>query len=433
MLIRYLQVKGIVPNLQQHTLSATDAELAAGVGAGGGGRASGEEEEEEKSDRPSKRQRTAATEEEGAGGGAASAAAAAAGTGGPPQPTAGEQNGAGSLLKGFFGFIAEIPWSDAAISVRLNANIPRASLRCSADVAEATGATGSAGASAGAAASAAQGQGHVTMVVEDPFNLDHNTTAHFSREDASSFLGCARVARDKMLAGADFLTVLSAPVDEKSMQYQADKAARQKLRRMMKRANVQGASASASILVDLGWAGDEAATAVLSGMGLLPLKAASAGSAGGKGGTLECSVVQNTWVGTRQRRRAAKRAAAAAKEAASAAAGGGAADTTAAAAAAGSTAADVPQASSTSAATAAAGGGTDAAAAASSESKPLFKIMLRSRRAEDCPASPDGGGAEPVTRGPGLLIELSAIDDRQTALQFVALFKKRLGEVIAKA
>ena len=117
-------------------------------------------------------------------------------------------------------------------------------------------------------------------------------------------------------------------------------------------------------------------------------------------------MVQNSWVGARQRRRAAQRAAAAVATEGDAS----------------SSATIVPSSPSAE--------DTNAAAASSN---PLFKLLLQSRRAADFPASPDAGGAEPITRGPGLVIKLFDVEDRQTAQQFVALFKKRLSDAVAKA
>ena len=423
MLIRYLQTSEVVPNLQQCTLSASDAELAAvaavaaagaGGGGGGGGRGSAVGKDGghdgggytvDKSDRPSKRQRTA---DDDAGAGAASEA-----------PTASGCNTAGSLLKGFFGFVADMSWAESAISIRLCADPPRGRLRCGVVRANVgTLSDGSAvGAGAGAGAAAAEkdtDNDEAMMVVEDPYNLDHNTTAHFGSGDAHVFIGCARVARDKMLAGADFLAVLSPPIDENALNQKAEKAARQKQRRMMKKANIQATPAAASISCDLGRVGVETVLPILAKMGI-PSVTAVVAKGDDDRGSFECSVMQNSWVGARQRRRAAQRAAAAGT--AAAAEGDGSAPSITPATAPGGGMATAPAA---------------APAAPAASSKPLFKLLLQSNHASDLANLDAGGTTEPTACGPKLVMELCDVEDRQTAQQFVALFKKKILNV-AKA
>ena len=212
MLIHFLQVEGVVPNLSQSVDAATPGVATAGT-----------DEAASTSAHPAKRRK---------------------GKDGSSRPSVDDRS-ISTLLREFYAFVAEFLWDSAAISVRLGMGVPRETLRCNAAVAG-TSPTKRNGDGGGATAGTTSRQA-VPMVVEDPFNLDHNTTATLTATAAAVFIGCAKVARDKLAGGADFLAAISFPMDEKAVTQRADKAARQKLKKMMKRATIAAAEANGCV------------------------------------------------------------------------------------------------------------------------------------------------------------------------------------------
>jgi hypothetical protein len=59
----------------------------------------------------------------------------------------------------------------------------------------------------------------------------------------------AKVARDKLVGGADFLAVISFPIDERTVEQRTDKLARQKLKKLMKRTTLAAAEVRGRALV----------------------------------------------------------------------------------------------------------------------------------------------------------------------------------------